>query len=252
LKHRAVQQATSPYSTTASANDDLYEFKLELQLNLIGLTESVKGADTKFELWTDARQDVYTFQAIDAKVKDEWVRKIKFLLLENFRMIKQGAATAMQARKVEPVPRRSLSERPVSWSSLASNESGSTTSRSSRDLSTPPTEMASRVMSLPNAAAGDSNNNPASSPDESSTTATDDSNDNSLLIAGQTSVGSATALYNYTPSTDEELALTAGDEITVLYVPSTAGGGVKADWTLVLKNAEKGWVPTRYLQMSAL
>lgn len=53
------------------------------QIRKISLTENLKGSSTKFELATDGRQDVYTLQPIDPRIRTEWVLKIKQLVFDN-------------------------------------------------------------------------------------------------------------------------------------------------------------------------
>lgn len=57
-------------------------------MSQIGLTETVKGDPRKFELWLQARQEVYTIQAANVEQKSAWVKQIQKLLFDQLFAIK--------------------------------------------------------------------------------------------------------------------------------------------------------------------
>ncbi|XP_006881959.1 PREDICTED: proto-oncogene DBL [Elephantulus edwardii] len=60
-----------------------YKFKHCLKLDNIGLTEYVKGSNRKFEIWCNAKEEIYTVQAPTLNVKTSWLREIRNILLKN-------------------------------------------------------------------------------------------------------------------------------------------------------------------------
>lgn len=58
------------------------------QMSQIGLTESVRGDSTRFEVWLQGRQEVHTLQAPTEEVKNKWVTEIKRLLLNQLEELK--------------------------------------------------------------------------------------------------------------------------------------------------------------------
>lgn len=71
-----------------SHNKATYQFKQHLQLSQIGLTESVKGDSRKFEIWLQGRAEVHTIQAANIDQKQQWVNKIKRVLLDQLEELK--------------------------------------------------------------------------------------------------------------------------------------------------------------------
>ncbi|XP_065166036.1 guanine nucleotide exchange factor DBS-like isoform X2 [Atheta coriaria] len=69
-------------------NKNHFQFKHYLKMSQIGLTESVKGDGKKFEVWLQARQEVYTIQASTLDQKQEWVNGIKRVLLNQLEELK--------------------------------------------------------------------------------------------------------------------------------------------------------------------
>ncbi|XP_004525940.1 guanine nucleotide exchange factor DBS isoform X6 [Ceratitis capitata] len=69
-------------------NKSTYQFKHQLKMSQIGLTESVRGDSTRFEVWLQGRQEVHTIQAPTDEVKNKWVTEIKRLLLNQLEELK--------------------------------------------------------------------------------------------------------------------------------------------------------------------
>jgi len=137
-KHRILQP--TPFA------QDYYEFKLLVPIHSVSLSEYVKGNPLKFELSLDNLQENHIFLPQDQRSRNEWLSRIKQLILDNFHTARREEET-----EAESAGRLRL-ERPVSWTSQTSSDS----SRSSRDLSSNP-DLMDRI-SPP----GDSNNNPPS------------------------------------------------------------------------------------------
>uniref|UniRef100_A0A8C0IG21 MCF.2 cell line derived transforming sequence like n=1 Tax=Bubo bubo TaxID=30461 RepID=A0A8C0IG21_BUBBB len=54
-----------------------YSYKHSLNMAAVGITENVKGDAKKFEIWYNAREEVYIIQAPTPEVKATWVNEIR-------------------------------------------------------------------------------------------------------------------------------------------------------------------------------
>lgn len=59
-----------------------------MQMSQIGLTESVKGDQRRFEVWFNGRAEVHTFQAATIEIKIKWVSEIKKVLFNQLEELK--------------------------------------------------------------------------------------------------------------------------------------------------------------------
>ncbi|NXE10115.1 MCF2L factor, partial [Lophotis ruficrista] len=57
-----------------------YSYKHSLNMAAVGITENVKGDAKKFEIWYNAREEVYIIQAPTPDVKATWVNEIRKVL----------------------------------------------------------------------------------------------------------------------------------------------------------------------------
>ncbi|XP_018102664.1 guanine nucleotide exchange factor DBS isoform X4 [Xenopus laevis] len=57
-----------------------YSYKHSLNMMFVGITEYVKGDNRKFEIWYNAREEVYIVQAPTPEVKATWVNEIRKVL----------------------------------------------------------------------------------------------------------------------------------------------------------------------------
>lgn len=57
-------------------------------MSQVGLTESVRGDQKRFELWLQGRQEVYTLQAATIEIKNKWVAEIKRVLFNQLEELK--------------------------------------------------------------------------------------------------------------------------------------------------------------------
>ncbi|XP_039148323.1 uncharacterized protein LOC6733150 isoform X2 [Drosophila simulans] len=69
-------------------NKSSYQFKSDVKMSQIGLTESVSGDAKRFEVWLKGRQEVYTLQASTIGVKEMWVAEIKRVLFNQLEKLK--------------------------------------------------------------------------------------------------------------------------------------------------------------------
>ncbi|XP_069493259.1 guanine nucleotide exchange factor DBS isoform X3 [Ambystoma mexicanum] len=69
-----------------------YSYKHSLKMTAVGITENVKGDNKKFEIWYNAREEVYIVQAQTPEIKATWVHEIRKVLtcqLQAFREASQ-------------------------------------------------------------------------------------------------------------------------------------------------------------------
>ncbi|KAG8452119.1 hypothetical protein GDO86_004059 [Hymenochirus boettgeri] len=57
-----------------------YSYKHSLDMAAVGITEYVKGDNKKFEIWYNAREEVYIVQAQTPEIKATWVNEIRKVL----------------------------------------------------------------------------------------------------------------------------------------------------------------------------
>ncbi|XP_063809200.1 guanine nucleotide exchange factor DBS isoform X3 [Pseudophryne corroboree] len=74
-----------------------YSYKHSLNMTSVGITEYVKGDNKKFEIWYNAREEVYIVQAPTADIKATWVNAIRKVLTSQL----QACREASQHKSVE-------------------------------------------------------------------------------------------------------------------------------------------------------
>uniref|UniRef100_A0A4W3IKX3 Guanine nucleotide exchange factor DBS n=1 Tax=Callorhinchus milii TaxID=7868 RepID=A0A4W3IKX3_CALMI len=57
-----------------------YSYKHSLNMTTVGITENVKGDHKKFEIWYNAREEVYIVQAATQEIKNTWINEIRKIL----------------------------------------------------------------------------------------------------------------------------------------------------------------------------
>ncbi|XP_077014840.1 guanine nucleotide exchange factor DBS isoform X12 [Tamandua tetradactyla] len=118
-----------------------YSYKQSLNMTAVGITENVKGDVKKFEIWYNAREEVYIVQAPTPEIKAAWVNEIRKVLTSQL----QACREASQHRALEQS--QSL---PLPASSNTSPSKGNT--RSSKKLEerkTDPLSLEGYVSSTP-------------------------------------------------------------------------------------------------------
>ncbi|XP_072554768.1 guanine nucleotide exchange factor DBS isoform X1 [Paramormyrops kingsleyae] len=99
-----------------------YSFKHTLNMKAVGITETVKGDSKKFEVWCNAREEVYIVQASTAEVKTAWVNEIRKVLTGQLKACRE----ASQQRAPDQTFQFPVSESaPVSVSPLKTSHRGS-------------------------------------------------------------------------------------------------------------------------------
>ncbi|KAM3934257.1 guanine nucleotide exchange factor DBS [Leptodactylus fuscus] len=74
-----------------------YSFKHSLNMASVGITEYVKADNRKFEIWYNAREEVYIVQAPTSEIKATWVNEIRKVLTSQL----QACREASQHKSVE-------------------------------------------------------------------------------------------------------------------------------------------------------
>ncbi|EDW99482.2 uncharacterized protein LOC6539116 isoform X1 [Drosophila yakuba] len=69
-------------------NKSSYQFKGDVKMSQVGLTETVNSDAKRFEVWLKGRQEVYTLQAPTIGVKQMWVAEIKRVLFNQLVKLK--------------------------------------------------------------------------------------------------------------------------------------------------------------------
>ncbi|KAM4711179.1 guanine nucleotide exchange factor DBS isoform 3-T3 [Anableps anableps] len=62
-----------------------YSFKHSLSMSAVGITESAKGDNKKFEIWSNSREEVFIVQAPTAEIKTAWVNEIRKVLTQQLK-----------------------------------------------------------------------------------------------------------------------------------------------------------------------
>lgn len=96
-------------------------------MSQIGLTESVRGDNKRFEVWLQGRQEVHTLQAPTIEIKHKWVAEIKRVLLNQLEELKG------EKIKQYNLSHRSLSQPAGGTIVLSSNPTSSSGSTNSWD-----------------------------------------------------------------------------------------------------------------------
>uniref|UniRef100_A0A8C4QP17 Guanine nucleotide exchange factor DBS-like n=1 Tax=Eptatretus burgeri TaxID=7764 RepID=A0A8C4QP17_EPTBU len=76
---------------SARPGDAPYSFKHALRMNLVGITETVKGDAKKFEINYNGREEVYTIQAPSMEVKTTWLTEIRKVLTSQLEACKEAS-----------------------------------------------------------------------------------------------------------------------------------------------------------------
>ncbi|XP_058885884.1 guanine nucleotide exchange factor DBS-like isoform X4 [Acipenser ruthenus] len=90
-----------------------YSFKHYLNMSAVGITENAKGDYKKFEIWCNAREEVYIVQAPTPEIKTAWVNEIRKVLTGQLNAYRE----ASQQKSSEQVFQSPGASTPVSSSS---------------------------------------------------------------------------------------------------------------------------------------
>ncbi|XP_064413685.1 guanine nucleotide exchange factor DBS [Latimeria chalumnae] len=68
-----------------------YSYKHSLKMSAVGFTENVKGDGKKFEIWYNAREEVYIIQATTPEIKTTWVNEIRKVLTSQLQACREAS-----------------------------------------------------------------------------------------------------------------------------------------------------------------
>ncbi|XP_007666881.1 guanine nucleotide exchange factor DBS isoform X3 [Ornithorhynchus anatinus] len=68
-----------------------YSYKQSLNMAAVGITENVKGDNRKFEIWYNAREEVYIIQAPTPEIKATWVNEIRKVLTSQLQAYREAS-----------------------------------------------------------------------------------------------------------------------------------------------------------------
>ncbi|XP_066478483.1 guanine nucleotide exchange factor DBS isoform X2 [Tiliqua scincoides] len=68
-----------------------YSYKHSLNMTAVGITENIKGDAKKFEIWYNAREEVYIIQAPTPEIKATWVTEIRKVLTSQLQACRQAS-----------------------------------------------------------------------------------------------------------------------------------------------------------------
>ncbi|XP_021563764.1 guanine nucleotide exchange factor DBS [Carlito syrichta] len=82
-----------------------YSYKQSLNMAAVGITESVKGDARKFEIWCNAREEVYIVQAPTPEIKAAWVSEIRKVLTGQLQAYREASQhRALEQSQSLPLP----------------------------------------------------------------------------------------------------------------------------------------------------
>ncbi|XP_055387523.1 guanine nucleotide exchange factor DBS-like isoform X2 [Condylostylus longicornis] len=228
------KQAAKP--TTTGHNKSTYQYKNDLKMSQIGLTESVRGDTKRFEVWLQGRQEVYTLQAPTIDIKNKWVTEIKRVLLNQLEELKGEKIKQYGLNPRTVRPSTNPWDTPITvlappLRSLSCDTSGSESNRNSNysDDLQPGISSSSSEQQDPSCGWSSDYSN---SEDELSNV-----DDNS------TPGTKYTALADYCAIGHSEVSMREGDSVELLKVGCAGWWFVK-----VLGTNAEGWTPAAYLE----
>ncbi|XP_074482685.1 guanine nucleotide exchange factor DBS isoform X5 [Sebastes fasciatus] len=80
-----------------------YSFKHSLSMSAVGITESAKGDNKKFEIWCNSRDEVFIVQAATPEIKTTWVSEIRKVLTQQLKACRVHISEASQQKSSDSV-----------------------------------------------------------------------------------------------------------------------------------------------------
>nr|KAF6460675.1 MCF.2 cell line derived transforming sequence like [Molossus molossus] len=81
------------------------KYQLLLKMTAVGITENVKGDVKKFEIWYNAREEVYIIQAPTPEIKAAWVNEIRKVLTSQLQACREASQhRALEQSQSLPLP----------------------------------------------------------------------------------------------------------------------------------------------------
>ncbi|XP_067896258.1 guanine nucleotide exchange factor DBS isoform X4 [Heterodontus francisci] len=217
-----------------------YSYKQSLHMTTVGITENVKGDNKKFEIWYNAREEVYIVQATTQEVKNIWVNEIRKVLTSQL----EARRASNQHQKLEHISVAPLAL-PINISPLRSpqkvkraeivspeNHNISVTSPKKQEKGKGWTKMSHSLD------AAEENNDGWSSADDQLNSSDCEEETSLKLLPGK-----YTVIADYGKSGGDELTAHTGDLLQLVQE------GQEGQWLVRNLNTNKeGWVPASNLQ----
>ncbi|XP_060039714.1 guanine nucleotide exchange factor DBS isoform X2 [Erinaceus europaeus] len=217
-----------------------YSYKQSLSMAAVGITENVKGDTKKFEIWYNAREEVYTVQAPTPEVKVAWVTEIRKVLTSQL----QACREASQHRALEQS--QSL---PTGTASPTKGDSRST--RKLEERKTDPLSLEGPVSAPALAPGWSKTSQPPEAPEDNDgwSSAEDliiinssDAEEEGGGVPGKLAPGKFTVVGDEEKAGSDALALRSGDVVELLRQ------GDDGLWLVRnLTSSREAWVPPRSL-----
>ncbi|XP_054479579.1 guanine nucleotide exchange factor DBS isoform X4 [Anoplopoma fimbria] len=80
-----------------------YSFKHSLSMSAVGITESAKGDNKKFEIWCNSRDEVFIVQAPTPEIKTSWLNEIRKVLTQQLKACRVHVSDASQQKSSDSV-----------------------------------------------------------------------------------------------------------------------------------------------------
>uniref|UniRef100_A0A8D2Q3Q1 MCF.2 cell line derived transforming sequence like n=1 Tax=Varanus komodoensis TaxID=61221 RepID=A0A8D2Q3Q1_VARKO len=221
-----------------------YSYKHSLNMAAVGITENIKGDAKKFEIWYNAREEVYIIQAPTPEVKATWVNEIRKVLTSQLQACRQ----ASQHRVLEHTHSLPL---PVLHKSPSRNEGRNIRKQEERnaDLVMPDGCVTSIAPKYPEKGKGwakTSQSLDASEENDGWSSADDPLNSSDAEEEGKEekklAPGKYTVMANYDNGGSEDLMLKSGELVQLIHE------GEDGLWYIRnLSTNKEGWVPVNSL-----
>ncbi|XP_048458501.1 guanine nucleotide exchange factor DBS [Rhincodon typus] len=217
-----------------------YSYKQSLHMSTVGITENIKGDNKKFEIWYNAREEVYIVQAATPEVKNMWVNEIRKVLTSQL----EARRVSNQQQKLEHTPVAPLAV-PVNTSPLRSTQKvkrAEIVSPENHSISVTSPKRQEKVKGWTKVSQSldisEENNDGWSSADDQLNSSDCEEETSRKLLPGK-----YTVIADYGKSGGEELTANTGDLLQLIRE------GQDGRWLVRNLNTNKeGWVPATNLQ----
>ncbi|XP_054626261.1 guanine nucleotide exchange factor DBS isoform X3 [Dunckerocampus dactyliophorus] len=113
-----------------------YSFKHSLNMSAVGITESAKGDNKKFEIWCNSREEVFIVQAPTPEIKTAWLNEIRKVLTQQLQACRDASQQKSGDSPNHASSNGSISLSPF-WSSSQKNQKKPEPSPASDSSSSP-------------------------------------------------------------------------------------------------------------------
>ncbi|KAL7369495.1 hypothetical protein ABVT39_000512 [Epinephelus coioides] len=206
-----------------------YSFKHSLSMSAVGITESAKGDNKKFEIWCNSRDEVFIVQAPTPEIKTAWLNEIRKVLTQQLKACRD-ASQQKSSDSVSPSPTSNTS---ISLSSGQKNqkkqEEKKAETSSVSDSSSSPKHKGWNKASL-SVDASEENDGYSSGEDPMNSDPEDD-------VGRKLAPGKYTVVADCEKAGPQELSVKSGDMVQLIRE------GEEGQWFVKnLRSSKEGWV----------